>query len=239
MPTISRTLSAQLHPALRGAEKSIVDRLATEKSASREHTEAVAEESSSKVLAHLYSQDQQLESMKSLLVGQGRGMTFSQANHELQRRQYLNRGDREADAIDALFYSTSGRLRDLRTSLDCAPGCACTCHTTLNRGRWDSRALAAMLGYVSISYQGIALQNQPCTDTRCHGRQKWLRIDYYLPPWLVRVAVSVFISAGPPAPEVLLRVVRQVDLDTEELYVRQNSIFLNLNVTGPRGVSRI
>lgn len=211
-------ISAQLQPAIQEIEKSMSTKIETETSALNEHVKVVSEESTAQVLAHLRNRDQQLESLNKPQPGHERSVGLGRIHTKL-RNEY---GNGEAALISDILSRACGRLQHLSMTLECETGCACACHASLRHGRFDLKALAATLGCLSVTYQGIALRDRPCNDHRCHGRQKWLKIDYYLPCWLMGAAISVFVSTGPPTPEALLRVIRQVDVKTEEMYVCQN-----------------
>lgn len=190
---------------LRGTQKTIGDKFDTIEHGLRVHAEKTSERTCSKILTCLSGQDQHLEDVKDALLGQMKPK-------KVQRQARDHNTIQPAEDFPGSSY---GRLRDL----DCPSSCVCICHLKPCRGRWTFQVMASVLGHMSISHQGLEIRSQPCTDKRCYGRQRWLRVDYCLPQWLLSVAVSVFFSSGPPAPEMVLRVIRQVDLDASELYV--------------------
>lgn len=208
-------ISARLKPAIQEMEKNIFVKIDTERSALNEHVRVAAEESSAQVLAHLDKRAQHLESLNTPQPKQETRLSQTRFHNKLHNEH----GNGEAVFISDILSGTCGRLQHLGMTLECETGCACACHTSPGRGRWNLKALAATLGCLSVTYQGITSRDQPCDDHRCHGRQRWVKIDYYLPGWLMGVAISAFISTGPPTPEALLRVIRQVDITTEEMYV--------------------
>lgn len=208
-------ISAQLQPAIREMEKNIFVKLDTERSALNEYVKAAAEESSAQVLAHLDKRAQHLEPPNTSQPGLETGLSQRRFHTKLQNEH----GNVEAIFISDILSGTCGRLQHLGMTLECETGCACACHTSPSHGKWNLKAFAATLGCLSVTYQGITLKDQSCNDHRCHGRQRWIKIDYYLPGWLMGVAISAFVSTGPPTPEALLRVIRQVDVTNEEMYV--------------------
>lgn len=202
----SRTISAQLETTLRSTEKSIGDKFDTIEHGWLEYAEKLSERTCALLLTRLSNEDHHLEHAKDAAI-------LDQTKGELLGGQPPK--DNDYTTVDAFYSSSYGMLQ----GFDSCSGCVCACHLKPRRGRWDFQAMANVLGHISISHQGLPILGQPCTDKRCYGRQKWFKVDYYLPQWLVGAAISIFISPGPPAPEMVLRVIRQVDLDAADLYV--------------------
>lgn len=90
-----------------------------------------------------------------------------------------------------------------------------------------------ILGSILVSYHGILLRKTACTDFRCLASQiktpRWLRASYTLPPWLLQMTLFVFVSPGPPTPELLLRVINRLP------NVSSPDAFWNLKVIVERG----
>lgn len=96
----------------------------------------------------------------------------------------------------------------------CPTDCRCACHATRNYGSWSIPWLHKAMGSLLVSYRGGLLWKTACTDFRCLASRtkapRWLRASYTLPPWLLQMTLSVFVSPGPPSPELLLRVINQL-----------------------------
>lgn len=111
----------------------------------------------------------------------------------------------------------------------CAIDCRCACHTTQNYGTWYMPWLSQTLGSLLISYHGTLFWKTGCTDFSCRASltkpPRWLRASYTLPPWLLRITVSVFVSPGPPSPELLLRVINHLpDMSSPDAFWNLKSI---------------
>lgn len=96
----------------------------------------------------------------------------------------------------------------------CTAGCSCACHATRNYHSWSIPWLEKALGSLSVSYHGTLLWKTVCTNATCLASRnkapQWLRASYTLPPWLLKVTLSLFLSPGPPTPELLLRVINRL-----------------------------
>lgn len=118
-------------------------------------------------------------------------------------------------------------------TLSCAPNCRCSCHATQSYGSWSIPWLKRILGSILISYHGTVLWKTACTDSSCLASRakdlRWLRISYTLPPWLLQMTLSVYVSPGPPTPELLLRVINHLP------NVASPGDFWNLKVIVERG----
>lgn len=96
----------------------------------------------------------------------------------------------------------------------CPTDCRCACHATRNYSTWSIPWLNKALGSCLIWYHRTLLWETACTDFRCLATRtkspRWLRASYTLPPWLFQTTLSLFVSLGPPTPELLLRVINQL-----------------------------
>jgi len=95
-----------------------------------------------------------------------------------------------------------------------------------------------MLGALQISYRGYSAPWVSgaglCTNTQCqHGHKpNWIRLEYHLPDWLLRIALCAFFTGSPTRPEVLIRVTHRIP------QTQRGSVF-ELCVTGDlEGVKR-
>lgn len=123
-------------------------------------------------------------------------------------------GDPETPFINwGTVCSPAGNTSSLMQSI-CPTDCRCACHTTRNYGSWSISWLNKVLGSVLVSYHGALLWETACTDFRCLASRtkgpRWLRASYTLPPWLLQTTLFIFVSPGPPTPELLLRVINQL-----------------------------
>ncbi|KAK0641983.1 ankyrin repeat-containing domain protein [Cercophora newfieldiana] len=89
----------------------------------------------------------------------------------------------------------------------CNSQCSCLCHSTGYYGQWEFSGLQSILGSIKVSFSGVRLSHQPCTDTNCKDlrRHMWLKLQYSFPRWLAQAIMTVFFSQY-DSPELLLRV---------------------------------
>lgn len=130
---------------------------------------------------------------------------------------------------DSNFMSFEGRNADpwamfLRQSAararfsnpGCEASCICQCHSASAYGNWEFSWFNDIIGSICVSYRGFLSKPKPCSSRKCHSvhKPKWIRLDYVVPQWLLKIAFTLFVSICPAPPEMPLRVVRQIPPDT-------------------------
>ncbi|RSM00939.1 hypothetical protein CDV31_011579 [Fusarium ambrosium] len=126
------------------------------------------------------------------------------------------------DPWAALLYQSAARARFANPG--CESGCICQCHSISAYANWKLNWFETVLGSIQMTYRGFLSKTRACSSPTCQTRHQpaWIRLDYRLPSWLLRIVFTLAVSLTFTAPEMLLRVVRHIPSDNSS---RAQSIF--------------
>lgn len=214
----ARTLSEQLQDSQVQAEKFLSDVNGTHTAGHMKYLQAP------------FGQQHQMESTGLRLSDLGAGDSLSRRSPTAGNSESPFIGWGESSTLTGSVHSLGSNKQSIPK---CPTDCQCACHAVLNYGSWSIPWLYRILGSVLISYHGTLLSKTICTDFKCIASRtkapRWLRASYTLPPWLVQMTLSVYVSPGPPTPELLLRVINQLP------HVSSPEAFWNLKIIVERG----
>lgn len=100
------------------------------------------------------------------------------------------------------------RIVPFRQTLSSAIPCRCDCHS-VTRYRWAMTSLYSTLGIIALSYNGRSSGHCPRPECQSHRRNDFrnVQIAYHFPSWLVRIAMSIFVSSNlNGAPQLNIRI---------------------------------